>query len=104
MNMLLIITIALFVIIASFIIPTSMTDVYAELEKIEKKILSLLDENRVYNNNQASSTSSNSNIAFVFPSFTMAAYDNSFYKFYHKYGDIIQKYKDTGEREYITSD
>ena len=96
--MLLRITTALFVIIVSFIITIYIADVYAEQEKGKYQ----LDENQAIYNNVDSSLSSN-NIAFVSPTFTTAAYDNSFYKFFGKYAHLVKKYELTGEKEYITS-
>jgi hypothetical protein len=103
--MLFLITMAFFAVIVSFMIPTSMAEVYAEIDKKEKEIVKYqIDENQVIDNNKDSSMSSNSNIAVVFPTFTMAAYNQSFYQFYGKYEYIVKEFGETGKREYVTSD
>ena len=108
--MLLRITIPSFVILVSFLIFSLIANVYAEQNeeqvKMEFQLQDLEDLVGNYNINQDSSslTTNNKNIAFVLPSFTMAAYDNSFYLFFGKYEGIVKKFEKTRIKENITSD
>ena len=69
-----------------------------------QRILVDLVGNYNINQDSSSSTSRSQNIAFVLPSFTMAAYHNSFYIFYIKYEAIVKNYEQTVKKENITSD
>ena len=69
-----------------------------------QRILVDLVGNYNINQDSSSSTSPSQNIAFVLPSFTMAAYHNSFYIFYIKYEAIVKNYEQTVKKENITSD
>jgi hypothetical protein len=105
--MLLRITAVLFGIILSFIIASSSANVYAE-QNVQKENIEQLLQGLVgnYNLNQdsLSLTTNKENIAFVLPSFTMAAYTNSFYVFYAKYESVVKNYEQTGKKENVTSD
>ena len=104
--MLLKITIALFVIIFSFIIASFIANVYAEQNGKKENMQRLLEDlvgNYNLNQDSSSLTTNNRNIAFVLPTFTMAAYYNSFYIFYAQYESIVKNYEQTGKKENVTS-
>ena len=105
--MLLRITLSSFVIVVSFLIFSSIANVYAEQNEEQLKMQRLLQDlvgNYNINHDGSSLTLNNKNIAFVLPSFTMAAYDNSFYLFYAKYEAIVKNWERTGIKENVTSD
>jgi len=97
-------------IILSLIIATSIANVYADqIDKKEnvQRLLQELLKNYKFNQDSSSLTINNTNnksIAFVIPSFTTAAYTNSFYMFYTKYQDVAMKYKRMGINESVTTD
>ncbi len=100
-------TTVLFGIILSFIIASSIANVYADQKDKKENVQRLLQElvkNSKFNQDSSSLTTNDKSIAFVIPSFTTAAYTNSFYNFYTKYQDVAMKYKRTGINESVTTD